>query len=149
MKNDVKSLTAEVVLMIIILLIVVPICVNASNNYKEKKASIQQYNNVSIDIKYEDSNMFVNINNYNKKKKVINLIMRTTKFSNEYMIKLDDKEYYLKDIPHTEDNDNYYFNLGSYKVNKVQNIKFAMSLVGDEIYDDSITYSFVAEVANC
>ncbi|MEE3342535.1 MAG: hypothetical protein VZS44_00380 [Bacilli bacterium] len=149
MKNNVKSLMAEVVLLIIILLIVVPICVNASNNYKEKTSRIQQYNNVSIDIKYQDSDMYVNVNNYNKEKKVINLIMKTTKFSNEYVIKLDGKEYNLKDVPHTEDKDNYYFNLGSYKVKKVENIKFAMSLVGDEIYDDSITYSFIAEVANC
>ena len=63
MIDDVKSLKVEVVLMIIILLIIIPICVNASHNYKEKKTSIQQYSNVSIDIKYQDSNMFINVNN--------------------------------------------------------------------------------------
>ena len=149
MRDDVKSLKIEIILMVIILLIIIPICVNASHNYKEKKTGIQQYSNVSIDIKYQDSNMYINVNNYNKKRKVVNLIMKTTKFSNEYIIKLDDKEYNLKDIPYTEDEEHYYFNLGSYKVDRVERIKFAMSLVGDDIYDDSITYSFVAEAANC
>ena len=32
---------------------------------------------------------------------------------------------------------------------KTKSIKFSMDLVGDNVYDDSITYSFVAEVANC
>ena len=149
MKKDFKSLIAEIILMIVIMLIVIPICVNASHNYNEKKSHIQQYNNIAIDIKNNNSNNYININNYNKDKKVINLVMKTTKFSNEYVVKLNDKEYNLKDIPHTEDKENYYFNLGSYEVKKVTNIRFSMSLVGDEIYDDSITYSFVAEVANC
>ena len=149
MIKDQKSLIAEIVLMITILLIIVPICVNASHNYNEKKSTIQQYNNIALDIKSIDSSKYVNINNYNKNKKVINLIMKTTKFSNEYIIKLDDKEYQLKDIPHTEDKDYYYFNLGSYEVKKVKNIKFSLNIIGEEIYDDSITYSFVAEVANC
>lgn len=149
MEKDQKSLIAELLLMIIIILIVIPICVNASRNYNEKKSTIQQYNNIALDIKSIDSNRYVNVNNYNKNKKVINLIMKTTKFSNEYLIKLDDKEYQLKDIPHTEDKDYYYFNLGSYEVKKVKNIKFSLKLIGEEIYDDSITYSFIAEVANC
>ncbi|MBR3161911.1 MAG: hypothetical protein IKF19_04195 [Bacilli bacterium] len=148
-KNSLKFLVAEIVLMIMIMLIIIPICVNASHNYKEKKSNIQQYNNIAIDIKYIDSNKYVNVSNYNDEKKVINLIMKTTKFSNEYIVYLDDKEYRLNDIPHTEDKDYYYFNLGSYEVRKVTSVKFSLNLLGDEIYDDSITYSFVAEVANC
>ena len=148
MEKDFRSLVAEIILMIIIMLIVIPICVNASHNYEEKKSNIQQYNNVSIDIKRVDSDMYVNINNYNKDKKVINLIMKTTKFSNEYDVTLNDNKYHLKDIPYTEDKDYYYFNLGSFEINKVKNIKFSMNLLGDEVYDDSITYSFLAEVAS-
>ena len=149
MEKDFRYLVAESILMIFFLMIIIPICVNASHNYNEKKSTIQQYNNIAIDISRNDSNMFVNINNYNDEKKVINLIMKTTKFSNEYLVALDDKQYNLKDIPYTEDKDNYYFNLGSYKIDKVKNIKFSLKLLGAEIYDDSITYSFLAEVANC
>ena len=148
MENDFKSLIAEMIIMIIIIIIVIPICVNASHNYNEKKSSIQQHNNIMVDIKNIDSNMYLDINNYNKDKKIINLIMKTTKFSNEYIIKLDDKEYNLKDIPHTEDKDYYYFNLGSYQIKKAKQIKMSLKLLGDEIYDDSITYSFIAEAAN-
>ncbi len=148
-EKNYKYFIAELILMFIIMFIIIPICVNASHNYNEKKSNIQQYNNISIDINRINSNMFVNINNYNKDKKVINLIMKTTKFSNDYLVVIDDKEYNLKDIPHTEDKDNYYFNLGSYEIKKVANVKFSLKLIGDEIYDDSITYSFVAEVANC
>ena len=144
MEKDIKSLVAEIILMIIITIIVIPICVNASHNYNEKKNNIQQHNDITVDINNIDSNMYVNINNYNKNKKVINLIMKTTKFSNEYSIKLDDKEYNLKEFAHTEDKENYYFNLGSYEIKKNKNKK----VIGDEIYDDSITYSFIAEAAN-
>ena len=149
MENEIKALIAHVVIMIVILIVISCICITANKDYNMKKNSIQQYNNVVVDIKNNDSKMYVNVNNYNKDKKIINLILKTSKFSNEYKIGLDDSEYNLNMVPRTEDGEHYYFNLGSYEVIKTKSIKFSMDLVGDNVYDDSITYSFVAEVANC
>ena len=149
MDKDIKALIAHIIVMIVILIIISCICINANRDYNMKKNSIQQYNNVVIDIKNNDSKMYVNVNNYNKDKKVINLILKTSKFSNEYRVGLDDMEYNLNTVPRTEDKEYYYFDLGSYEIVKTKSIKFSLDLVGDDVYDDSITYSFVAEVANC
>lgn len=149
MEKDKKTLICEIILMFIIIIITIPICVNASNSYINKKKNIQKYNNISVNIEYKNKNMLVNINNYNKSKKVVNLILKTSKFSNEYIVILDGIEYNLKDVVYSEDDENYYFNLGSYEILKQKNIEFSMKLASDNIYDDSITYSFITEVANC
>lgn len=149
MDKDVKTLICEIILMIIMLMIIIPICVNASNSYSNKKENMQKYNNIAVNISNNKSNMIVTINNYNKKKMVVNLILKTSKFSNNYMVQLDDKKYDLSDVVYTEDDNNYYFNLGSYEVDNSVDVEFQLNLVGNEIYDDSITYSFLTEVANC
>ena len=65
------------------------------------------------------------------------------------MVKIDDEEYLLRDIVYSEDDNYYYFNLGSYEVKDKKEIDFNLELIGNEIYDDCISYSFLAEVANC
>lgn len=146
MDNDIKKLICEIILMIIIVIITIPICVNASNNYTNKKENMQKYNNISIDIENKNQYKTIKLKNYNTEKKVFNLILKTSKFSNEYKITLDGIEYNLKDIVYSEDQENYYFNLGSYEIKNNKNINFSMELAGDYIYDDSISYSFIAEV---
>jgi hypothetical protein len=149
MDKDVKTLLCDILLLLLIMVVVVPICVNASNNYNDKKDNMQRYNNVGVNISNGKSGMVVNITNNNSKKVVINLILKTTKFSNSYVVKVDGKEYNLSNVPYSEDEDYYYFNLGSYEVKDTVSINFELNLVGDNIYDDSITYSFLTEVINC
>lgn len=147
--KDVRTLLCEIIIMLLIIAITVPICVNASNRYKSKKNNIEKYTNVGINISNKNDNMVVTLNNKNKNEVVINLILKTTKFSNNYSIMLDDKEYNLSEIEYSEDDNNYYFNLGSYKFKDSIDVKFKLFLIGNDIYDDSITYSFIAEVVSC
>lgn len=141
MDKDIKKLICEIILMVIIIIITIPICVNASNNYKK----MQNYNNISINIENKNNNKTIKIKNYNVEKK-FNLILKTSKFSNEYKITLDGVDYNLKDVVYSEDQENYYFNLGSYEIKNNKNINFSMELSGNYIYDDNISYSFLAEV---
>lgn len=147
--DEIKRLIVEIITVIILFIIAVPICVNASNNYNEKKNNMQKYNNIVVDISDINSSKIVTINNYNNKKKTVNLILKTSKFYDEYMVKIDDEEYLLRDIVYSEDDNYYYFNLGSYEVKDKKEIDFKLELIGNEIYDDCISYSFLAEVANC
>ena len=147
--DEIKRLIVEIIAVIILFIIAVPICVNASNNYNEKKNNMQKYNNIVVDISDINSSKIVTINNYNNKKKTVNLILKTSKFYDEYMVKIDDEEYLLRDIVYSEDDNYYYFNLGSYEVKDKKEIDFNLELIGNEIYDDCISYSFLAEVANC
>lgn len=147
--DEIKRLIVEIITFIILFIIAVPICVNASNNYNEKKNNMQKYNNIVVDISDINSSKIVTINNYNNKKKTVNLILKTSKFYDEYMVKIDDEEYLLRDIVYSEDDNYYYFNLGSYEVKDKKEIDFKLELIGNEIYDDCISYSFLAEVANC
>lgn len=148
MDKDMKTLICDVILLLLIMVISVPICVNASRDYNKKKYSLQSDSNISVSISNEDSNFFVSIYNYNSKSKTVNLILKTSKFSNDYNISLDDKVYNLKEIARTEDDNFYYFYLGSYKIKKHKQIKFDLNLVGDEVYDDSIQYGFLTESLN-
>ena len=147
--DEIKRLIVEIITVIILFIIAVPICVNASNNYNEKKNNMQKYNNIVVDISDINSSKIVTINNYNNKKKTVNLILKTSKFYDVYMVKIDDEEYLLRDIVYSEDDNYYYFNLGSYEVKDKKDIDFNLELIGNEIYDDCISYSFLAEVENC
>ena len=147
--DEIKRLIVEIITVIILFIIAVPICVNDSNNYNEKNNNMQKYNNIVVDISDINSSKIVTINNYNNKKKTVNLILKTSKFYDEYMVKIDDEEYLLRDIVYSEDDNYYYFNLGSYEVKDKKEIDFNLELIGNEIYDDCISYSFLAEVANC
>lgn len=148
MDKDTKTLICDVILLLLIMAISIPICVNASRDYNKKKYSLQSDSNISVSISNENSNFFVSIYNYNSKSKTVNLILKTSKFSNDYNITLDDKVYNLKEIARTEDDNYYYFYLGSYKIKKHKQIKFDLNLIGDEVYDDSIQYGFLTETLN-
>ena len=147
--RDVRTLLCEIIIMILIIAVTVPICVNATNRYNSKKNNMEKYTNIGINVSNKNSDMIVTLDNKNKGEVVVNLILKTTKFSNNYSILLDDKEYNLNQIEYSEDDNNYYFNLGSYRFKDSIDVKFKLFLVGNDIYDDSITYSFIAEVINC
>ena len=148
MDKDVKALICDIILLLLIMVISIPICVNASRDYNKKKYVLQSDNNISVSISNENSNFFVNIYNYNSRSKTVNLILKTSKFSNNYNITLDDKFNNLDEIARIEDDNYYYFYLGSYKIKKHKQIKFDLNLMGDEVYDDSIKYSFLTEALN-
>ena len=48
-----------------------------------------------------------------------------------------------------EDENNYYFNLGSYEVEKYNEVKFKLLLINNKVDTENITYSFITEAENC
>ena len=51
-------------------------------------------------------------------------------------------------MSYSEDDDNYYYSLGNYVVKDKVKVTFDLKILGDAIYDDSVTYSFLAEAVN-
>ena len=50
MDKDLKGLVVEVILIVVMLVLVVPICVEASGRYKEQKEALMNGEGISIDI---------------------------------------------------------------------------------------------------
>lgn len=147
--NEIRELICEIVLFVILLFVMVPICVSASDKYKESVSRIQNCVDISVSINNVGGDKFVILDNYGDEIVNVNLVLKIREFSNEYMIKFDDREVFLSEIDSTYDGEFYYYDLGDYKIDKREEIKYELVLVGDEIYNDNISYSFVAEVLYC
>ena len=145
MDKELKRLVIEIVSLILLLVIVIPICVNASSRYKEQKNFLLSGVGTSVDITHNGDMKKVTLySNYNKVIKV-NLIMKISKFSNDYEIYLDDNIYTLNELDYVSDEEYRYYNLGIYEVNKVREFDFKLSTKGSVYYDEAIIYSFMTE----
>lgn len=145
MDKESKRLIVEIVTLILLLIIVVPVCVNASNNYKEQKDVLLKGIGTSVDISHNGNNKKITIYcNYDKIMKV-NLIMKISKFSGEYLIYLDDQTYNIHDLEYVEDEEFYYYNLGVYEVEDKREFDFLLKPKNHEYYDETIMYSFRTE----
>ena len=71
--------------------------------------------------------------------------MKINKFDDDYVVELDGKSYNINDFDMHEDENNRYYNLGFYEVNKSRTFKFKIDVKGKSYYDETITYSFVTE----
>lgn len=149
--NDVefKRIIFEIVLVIVLFFISIPICVKAADNYNAKKEAVLDNCNVSVDINNVNYRKYVTIENFGKEEAMINLVLRISKFSNEYMLELGEEKYYLNKLDFEEDEEYYYYNIKDYKIDDKMDVDFKLVLTLDNGYDDNIRYSFLAEVANC
>ena len=147
--KDLRRLICEIILLICIVIIIIPICVNASNDYKYKVLDIKKSNsNVLIDISSNKGGKIITLVNDNDDKIVINLVMKISKYSNNYLMVVNGHEYKLSEMSYSEDDDNYYYIFGNYVVKDKVKVTFDLKILGDAIYDDSVTYSFLAEAVN-
>ncbi len=144
-----KDLIIEISLVVIFLIIVIPVCVNASAKFRDAKIKAECNNNISINIATRNSDKIIEMRNMNKKTSKINLVLKITKYANEYAINLNDEIKNLKDMTHTEDENNYYFDLGDFEVEKYNEVKFKLLLVNNNVDSENITYSFITEDVNC
>ena len=144
-----KDLIIEISLVMIFLIIVIPVCVNASAKFRNAKAKAECNNNISINIATRNTDKIIEMRNMNKKTSKINLVLKITKYVNEYAINLNDEIKNLNDMAHTEDENNYYFDLGDFEVEKYNEIKFKLLLVNNNVDSENITYSFITEDVNC
>lgn len=145
MDKELKRLVVEIITLILFLIIVVPVCVQASNSYQEKKEVLLKGTNTSVDISNTGKIKKVTIySNYDEVMKV-NLVMKISKFSNDYLIILDDETYSLRDLEYIEDDEYQYYNLGIYEVNQSREFDFQLQIKDKSYYDETITYSFLTE----
>lgn len=148
--NEFRELVCEIVFFVILLVVMVPICVNASNNYRESVKKIEKCVDIRVSIDNVDGEKFVVLENIGDEEEIdVNLVLKISDFSNNYMISLNGEEFYLSDLESTYDGNFYYYDLGNYNVGGIEIIEYEMALVGEEIYIDNISYSFIAEVLFC
>lgn len=145
MDKELKELVFEIVTLVLILLIAVPICVSASNKYQQQKEVLLTGINTSVDISSNSDGKTITIySNYDEKVRV-NLILKINKFSNDYIVSLDDNEFDLKEVECKEDSEYRYYNLGIYEVNRVREFDFQFKLLDKAYYDETISYSFITD----
>lgn len=145
MDKELKRLVVEIVTLTLLLVIMVPICVYASNEYKEDRAVLLEGKDTTVDISHNgDKKKLTVYCNYDKVMKV-NLIMKISKFSNNYLIYLDDQVYDIRDLEYFEDEEYQYYNLGIYEVDQKREFDFQLKVRDQAYYDETIMYSFMTE----
>lgn len=143
MDKELKSLVVEIITLTLLLIVIVPICVNASSKYQEKREVLLNGTDTSIDISQNGDMKKVTIYSNHDDVMRVNLIMKISKISNDYEIYLDDKIYNLDDFECTDGTDYLYYNLGIYEVDQVREFDFKLQTKGSLYYDETITYSFM------
>ena len=106
MDKELKSLVVEIITLTLFLIVMVPVCVRASNDYQEKREVLLSGANTFVDISNKGDIKKITIySNYDKVVNV-NLVMKISKFSNDYYVVLDEEKYLLKELEHFEDEEN-------------------------------------------
>ena len=124
------------------MIIAIPICVKASSDYQSKKDKMIIGNHASVDISNRGEIKKVTVNSENNKDISVYLILKISKFDDEYIVYLDDQIFDLKDLEYTEDNDNYYYNLGLYPIKRKRTFDFRITVKDKSYYKETISYSF-------
>lgn len=146
MEKSIKGYVIEVIFLTIFLIFIIPICVNASNDYTKKKEVFLNGYNTTIDITKKEGNL-KQLNLYSNTNKVIKvkLGLMITKFYNEYLVEIDGNTYDLSTLEYLEDENYRYYILGTYEINKEKNIDFELKLKDKSYYNETLTFSFYTE----
>lgn len=146
MDKSIRGYVIEVIFLIIFLIIIVPICVDASNEYTKKKESLLNGFNTTIDITNKEGNV-KQINLYSNTDKIIKvkLGLMITKFYNEYLVEIDGNVYDLSTLEYLEDENYRYYILGTYEIDKEKNIDFEIKVKDKSYYSEALTFSFYTE----
>lgn len=142
MDKELKGIVGEIIALIILMIIAIPICVKASSDYQAKKDKMVIGNHASVDISNLGEIKKITVNSENNQDISIYLMLKISKFDDEYIIDLDDKIFDLKDLEYTEDKDNYYYNLGLYTIKGKRTFNFKIAVKDKSYYKETISYSF-------
>ena len=145
MDKELKRLVVEIVSLVLLLVIVVPICVNASSECRSKKDAVLVGNKASVDISNKGEYKQIKVTSGVDKAVKMNLIMKISKFNDDYLIYLDDQIYNLRDLEYTEDDNYQYYNLGVFDVIKEKVFQFKIKVKDKSYYDETISYGFFTE----
>lgn len=145
MDNELKGLVIEICILVLLVVIIVPICVDASNKYQEKKEVLLNGTDVSVDISNNGGMKKLTVYSNHNDVMRINLTMKINKFVNDYLVCLDNQVYDIRELDYTEDEEHQYYNLGIYEVDQIR--EFDFRLMVKEIVDsnETISYSFVTK----
>ena len=132
MDKELKEIVGEIIALIILMIIAIPICVKASSDYQAKKDKMVIGNHASVDISNLGEIKKITVNSENNQDISVYLMLKISKFDDEYIIDLDDKIFDLKDLEYTEDNDNYYYNLGLYTIKGKRTFNFKINKFSKE-----------------
>ncbi|MCI6266547.1 MAG: hypothetical protein MR598_06875 [Erysipelotrichaceae bacterium] len=145
MEQSLKNLVVEIIILTLLLVVVVPICVHASNQYQEERNVLLTGKGTSVDISNNGSMKKITIySNYDREMRV-HLILKITKFSGDYFIYLSDQVYDIKNLEYREDEEYRYYNLGIYEVYGMREFDFQLKVKEQSYYDPNICYSFITE----
>ena len=145
MEKELKGLIIEIITMIIILMITVPICAEASNNYKKQKNTLLDAINTTIDVTNKEDSKELNIYSNTNKNIQIKLGLMISHFYDEYYIIIDGITYNLNDLDYKEDENNRYYIIGSYEIDKVRKIDFQLKPQNQDYYKEDLIYSFYTQ----
>ena len=142
MDKELKGIVGEIIILITLMIIAIPICVKASSDYQAKKDKMIIGNHASVDISNRGEIKKVTVNSDNNQDISVYLMLKISKFDDEYIVYLDDQIFDLKDLEYTEDNDNYYYNLGLYPIKRKRTFDFRITVKDKSYYKETISYSF-------
>ena len=145
MDRELKGLVVEIIFLVLLLIVVIPICVNASSEYRSKKDAVLMGRNALVDISNKGEYKEIHVSSDADRIVRINLVMKISKFNDEYLVTFDDQVYDLKDLEYTEDDNYQYYNLGIYDVDKSRTFRFKINVKDKAYYDETITYGFYTE----
>ncbi len=145
MNKELKRLVVEIISLVLLLIVVIPICVNASSEYRLKKDAVLIGDKASVDISNKGEYKQIKISSGVDKTVKMNLVMRISKFNDDYLIYLDDQVYNLRELEYTEDDNYQYYNLGIYEVTKEKIFQFKIKVKDKSYYDETISYGFFTE----
>ena len=145
MDHELKGIIVEIVLVVMLMMVAIPVCVMASHNYQDKKGNLLDSRRATVNIADTGKIKEVTVYSNSNKPIKVNLYLKINKFDDDYIIGLDDKSYNIRDFDMREDEDNRYYNLGFYEIDKSRTFKFQINAKNKSYYDETITYSFVTE----
>lgn len=145
MGKEQKRLILEILVLTIILIVVVPICINGSKDYKEKREVLLKGTDTTVDITYHGDMKKLTIYSNHDDVVRVNLVLKINKILNDYEVLLGNDTYLLSELESFSDEENNYYNLGAYEVDELREFDFNLKVVGDTYYTETITYSFITE----
>lgn len=145
MDKEMKKLLGEIISLILLLIIVIPICVNASDNYKRKKEQMLSGNQAFVDISSKIDKKVITVNSSYNGKIFVRLMLKISNFNNNYYIYLDDQVFDINTIEYSTNGEYRYYNLGIYEIDGLREFEFSLKQSGTALYEDNINYSFYTE----
>lgn len=142
MDKELKGLIIEIVTIVILLIIAIPLCVKASTTYQEKKNKMFIGSHASVDISNRGEIKKVTIKSEENQKISVYLMLKISKFDDEYIVYLDDSVFDLNQLEYTEDEENRYYNLGLYTLKDKRTFDFRIVVKDRSYYNETISYSF-------